>query len=161
MLCVSKMRTVKGRAVGEDSVIGVLVWYKSGGDYFDRRARIALIDTDMYDFDMLFEVSQEFMGFVWIGEFDKRIAEMAEELRLVGLFCDDERRLCDSVNEMMIILPRKNRAILAPDIRELTDFESTLVSCDRANKVRSDGFYRFSRNCKKDLNKIKKYFQTP
>jgi hypothetical protein len=152
------MQTVKGRAVGEESVIGELVRYRNCGDYFDRRARIALIDADTYDFDMLFEVSQEFMGFVWVGEFDKGIAEMAEELRLVGLFCDDEKRLCDSVNEMMIILPKKNRAILAPDIRELTDFESTLVSCGGALKKRSSGFYRFSRKYKKDLNKIKKYF---
>ena len=112
MLCVSKMQTVKGRAVGEESVIGELVRYRNGCDYFDRRARIALINADAYDFDMLFEVSQEFMGFVWVGEFDQGIADMAEELRLVGLFCDDEKRLCDSVNEMMIILPKKNRAIL-------------------------------------------------
>jgi hypothetical protein len=92
------MQTVKGRAVGEESVIGELVRYRSCGDYFDRRARIALIDADTYDFDMLFEVSQEFMGFVWVGEFDKGIAEMAEELRLVGLFCDDEKRLCEMLD---------------------------------------------------------------
>ena len=158
MLCVSKMQTVKGRAVGEESVIGELVRYRSCGDYFDRRARIALINAGAYDFDMLFEVSQEFMGFVWIGEFDKGIADMAEELRLVGLFCDDESRLCDSVNEMMIILPKKNRAILAPDIKELTDFESTLLSDGVSADTMRLGFYGFSRKCKKDLNKIKKYF---
>ena len=156
MLCVSKMQTVKGRAVGEESVIGELVRYRNSCDYFDRRARIALINAGAYDFDMLFEVSQEFMGFVWIGEFDQRIAEMAEELRLVGLFCDDEGRLCDSVNEMMIILPKKNRAILAPDIKELTDFESTLLSFWGSFKKQPSGFYRFSKKYKKDSNKTKK-----
>ena len=127
MFCSSKMRTVKGKVVGDEAVIGELVRYKIGGDYA-RRARIALLDDNLCDFDMLFEMSQEFMGFVRLGEYDKNIAEMAEELRFVGLFCDDEKKIRDSINETMIILPKKSRAILAPDISALTNFENALFS---------------------------------
>ena len=158
MLCISKMQTVKGRVVGDEAVIGKLVRYKNRANSLAQRARIAFLDSDSYDFDMLFEISQEFMGFVRFGEFDKEMAEMAEELRLVGLFCEDEKRLFAAMNEMVIILPKKNRAILAPDIRALKNFESTLLVDRELDEDLTPDRFIFSGKYKKELNKIKKYF---
>ena len=159
MICLSKMQTVKGEGIGEESVIGRLVKYQSYRSFSAPQARIALIDGDDCGFDTLFEISQEFMGFVRVSEFDKDIADMAEELRLVGLFCEDEKKLCGAMNEMVIILPKKNRAILAPDIKALANFESTLLSREKNGEELTLCNCGLSRRYKKDLNKIKKYFQ--
>ena len=159
MHSVSKMQTVKGKSVGEESVIGELVRYDRVYDNFARRARIALLEADSYDFDTLFEISQEFMGFVRLGDYDSNMAEMAEELRVVGIFCDDEKKIDDAVNEMVIIIPKKNRAILAPDIKALTSFENTLSSNEKKEEELTFCGCGFLGQYKKDLNKIKKYFQ--
>ena len=149
MFKMSKMRTVNGRAVGDEAVIGELVRYKRDKDDSARRARIVLLESEGYDFDTLFEISQEFMGFVQIGDYDKCIAEIAEELRLVGLFCNDEKKITEALNEMMIISPKKNRAILAPDIRALTSFENTLFFKDEYEEEFIENYCGFSNLCKK------------
>ena len=56
-LGVSKMKTVKGRTVGDEAVIGELVRYRRGARFFGSKARIALLEAEECDFDMLFEVS--------------------------------------------------------------------------------------------------------
>ena len=127
MFSLSKMRTVKGRGVGDEAVIGELVEYNCGRLYTGK-AQIALICKEVCDFDTLFEVSFAFMGFICVGEYDKGVAEIAEELRLVGLFSDDEKRLLGALNEKVIILPQKSRAILAPDVKELAGFERAMLA---------------------------------
>jgi hypothetical protein len=136
-----KMRTVKGRGIGEESVIGELIKYKKYGSQFKKKAMIAYLDTDECDFEMLFEVSQEFMGFVRVGKYDKNIADTAEELGLVGLFTEDERRINEAINETMIIVPQKSRAIIAPDIWALAKFESAMLDINKESESLMSEFF--------------------
>ncbi len=157
MLGVAKMKTVKGIGVGEEAVIGELSRYKSGAQLGTVKARIALLLAEECDFDTLFEVSQEFMGFVCLGEYDKNIAEIAEELRLVGIFSDDEGKLFDSISEKAIILPRKSKALLSPDVKALESFGADAFAWDSANDERERELV-FCGSRKNIKRKIKKYF---
>ena len=130
MLKFSKKKTVKGIGFGDEAVIGELVKYRKGDMLGRGRARIAMLEADVCDFDLLFEVSQEYLGIICIGDYKQGVAEMAEELRLVGLFTDEESRLFSSVNEKMILLPKKSRAVLAPDMSELREFERDVFAVD-------------------------------
>ena len=157
MLSTTQMRTVKGVGIGEEDVIGELLRYRRGTRLCGSKAKIALVEAEECDFDLLFEVSQEFLGFVCVGEYDKNIAEMAEELRLIGIFSEDERGLSSSLNEKAILMPKKSRVFLAPDINTLRAFEeSTLAVEDEQHwegQKRESFFVRGKK--KKEKKKIK------
>ena len=167
MLKISQMQTLKGIGVGDEAVIGELLRYKKGGNYPSaNRAKIALLKAEECNFDLLFEVSQEFLGFVCVGEYDRDIADMAEELRLVGVFSEDAVALSRAVNEKTILFPAKSRVVLAPDIEALRNFEEIAFSKDDTterelmtkNRVRSFFADKKSKICK-DSKKSKKYFE--
>ena len=163
MLGVTQMKMIKGVGIGEEAVIGELLRYHRGARLASRRARIALIEAEECDFDLLFEVSQEFLGFVCLGEYDKDIADMAEELRLVGLFSEEEGKLREAINEKAILLPRKSKALIAPDVFALRAFEEDAFAenelvreKDRASQRKAKNESLFARG-KKEKKKIKKY----
>ena len=165
MFGVSQMKTVKGVGVGEEAVIGELLRYRRGIHSLSAsRAKIALIEAQECDFDLMFEMSQEFLGFVCVGEYDREIAEIAEELRLVGIFLEDENGLSEAVNEKAILLPKKSRALLAPDIEALKSFEKIAfakekeIFQDTLDDSAKEKVKRFFMGKKKLSNKKKKYF---
>lgn len=167
MLKISQMQTLKGIGVGDEAVIGELLRYKKGGNYSSaKRAKIALLKTEECNFDLLFEVSQEFLGFICIGEYDRDIADMAEELRLVGVFSEDEVALSRAVNEKTILFPEKSRVVLAPDMEALRSFEEIAFSKEDTtgrelmakNRVKRFFAYKKSKICN-DSKKSKKYFE--
>ena len=159
MIETSQKKTIKGCGLGEEAVIGELVKYRRGATFNTRRARIAILDASDCDFDLLFEISQEFLGFVCIGEYDKRVADMAEELRLVGLFSDDEAGVENAVRETAILMPSTNKAILSPDINELMAFEQLALihTTDTDTPRQKKSFFGHYKKKRKKENK--KYFK--
>lgn len=159
MLCVSNMKVVKGVGVGDEAVIGELQLFCRKNPESRRGARIALLAARECDFDLLFEVSQEYMGFICLGEYDGDIAQMAEELRLVGIFSEDEKELLGAINEKTIILPKNSKALLAPDLNALKSFECDIL-CRKEAVEERPAKTLFSKRGKKIKRKIKKYSQS-
>ncbi len=155
----TQKKTIKGLGFGDEPIIGELVKYRRGVSLDTRRARIAILDADDCDFDLLFEVSREFIGFVCLGEYDKRVADMAEELRLVGMFSEDEPGFESAVNEKAILIPQESKAILSPDINELKAFETAALAKDARDGKNTLKASFLKPHGKKEKKKAKKYFK--
>lgn len=130
MLTVSKMRTLKGLGIGEQTVIGRLKMIDQATELScaPEGATIALVGTREAALRLFDDAREEILGFVYFGDFDADLASLAKSAGISGIFADISEDFVLAQSEIAILYPQRSRVIISPDIEMLERFTEEIQS---------------------------------